>query len=131
MPAGVVIITSQEEELLRPFLESLSPLQGTGEISAGLLIDGLMARDLSCPSTAKHAFILRPLPTRAERLQQFASTQRAEMLRYTALRPAAQRYFIAPVQMCSYASTVNGHDSIHAIREFCTSLSCRWRAGLL
>jgi hypothetical protein len=58
-------------------------VQGTGEISAGLRIDGLMARDLTCAPTAKHAYILRPLPTRADRLQRFATTQRAAMLRYT------------------------------------------------
>ena len=57
-------------------------MQGTGEISAGLRIDGLMARDLTCAPTAKHAYILRPLPTRADRLQRFATTQRAAMLRY-------------------------------------------------
>lgn len=65
--------------------------QGTGEISAGLLIDGAMVRDLTIPPTDKHSFILRPLPTRAARLADFAAAQRAATLRYKAVRPAAQR----------------------------------------
>ncbi len=75
-------------------------LQGTGEISAGLLVDGLMMRDLSSPPTAKHAFILRPLPTRANRLTQFAAAQRAILLRYVAVRPAVQRCGGADASSC-------------------------------
>lgn len=78
----------------------LENLQGTGEISAGLLVDGLMMRDLTSPPTAKHAFILRPLPTRANRLTQFAAAQRSILLRYVAVRPAVQRCAGADASSC-------------------------------
>ena len=40
--------------------------QGTGEVTAGVLQDGLLVRDLQLPLGHKYAFLLRPLPTRAQ-----------------------------------------------------------------
>ena len=40
--------------------------QGTGEVTAGVLLDGLLVRDLQLPLGHKYAFLLRPLPTRAQ-----------------------------------------------------------------
>ena len=41
-------------------------MQGTGEVTAGVLQDGLLVRDLQLPLGHKYAFLLRPLPTRAQ-----------------------------------------------------------------
>ena len=37
-------------------------------MSAGSSVDGIIVRDLQLPETARHAYVLRPLPARARRL---------------------------------------------------------------
>ena len=55
------------------------------------MVDGLLVRDLTRPPAEQHAFVLRPLPSRAARLGAFAARKRRLVLCYTALSPATAR----------------------------------------
>lgn len=66
-------------------------LQGTGEITAGVRLDGILVRDVQLPLGHKYAFLLRPLPARAKRLTAYAARQRRYTLRYVMPTRAQQR----------------------------------------
>lgn len=55
------------------------------------MVDGLLVRDLTRPPNTQHAFVLRPLPSRAGRLYAFAARQRRLVLCYSAVSPATAR----------------------------------------
>lgn len=67
-------------------------MQGTGQIAAGAMLDGLLVRDLTRSADDEHAFILRPLPSRASRLSEFAARRRQLALQYASRSPAVSRY---------------------------------------
>lgn len=60
-------------------------------MTAGVLLDGLLTRDLQVPLGHKYAFLLRPLPARAHRLTAYAARQRRCTLRLTMPNLARQR----------------------------------------
>ena len=121
----------ESSNLPRP---SRTPFQGTGEVSAGAMIDGLLARDLTCAPTSRHAFILRPLPTRAGRLYSFAATTRAAALRYSAARPAVSRFdnlrcLVASGSLCMESSYRQCPDAVCCARacQLCKGCLPLWR----
>jgi hypothetical protein len=57
--------------------------QASGAVAAGGSIDGVLVRDLQLPDVAKHAYVLRPLPARARRLNAWLNEVRRIMLGVT------------------------------------------------
>ena len=55
-------------------------LQSNGCLSAGASVDGLIVRDLQLPEAARHAYVLRPLPARARRLNNWQAGLRRMLL---------------------------------------------------
>ena len=51
-----------------------------GTIVAGASVDGIIVRDLQLPDGAKHAYVLRPLPARARRLNTWVQNIRRVLL---------------------------------------------------
>lgn len=58
-------------------------MQGAGGLSAGVVVDGALVRDLQLRPDSRFACVLRPLPQRAAALGAFAAEQRRRMLRLT------------------------------------------------
>lgn len=55
-------------------------LQASGSLSAGASVDGVIVRDLQLPEAARHAYVLRPLPARARRLNTWHASLRRTLL---------------------------------------------------
>lgn len=55
-------------------------LQASGCVSAGASVDGVVVRDLQLPEAARHAYVLRPLPARARRLNAWHASLRRVLL---------------------------------------------------
>lgn len=47
---------------------------------AGGVMDGVIVRDLQLPEHARHAYVLRPLPARAQRMQAEVQRLRRRLL---------------------------------------------------
>lgn len=54
--------------------------QGNGAVAAGISVDGIIVRDLQLPEQARHAYVLRPLPARARRLNSWLNLLRRQLL---------------------------------------------------
>lgn len=54
--------------------------EASGDLDGGAIIDGVLVRDLQLPDAAKHAYMLRPLPARANRLSKWLNGARREVL---------------------------------------------------
>jgi len=65
-------------------------LQANGAMAAAASIDGIILRDLQLPDIAKHAYVLRPLPARARRLNSWLQSIRRGILGITETSPARQ-----------------------------------------
>ena len=80
---------------LQPWLTCLflceSSSQGNKQLHAGLTLDGVLARDLQLRPSSKFAYLLRPLPARAEQLNDYATRFRRRILRVVALSRARKR----------------------------------------
>lgn len=63
-----------------PTLTPLLPPQANGAMSAGAMVDGIIVRDLQLPEQARHAYVLRPLPARARRLNTWLNLVRRRLL---------------------------------------------------
>ncbi len=59
---------------------AMSSMQANGSVSAGASVDGVIVRDLQLPETARHAYVLRPLPARARRLNAWHAVLRRTLL---------------------------------------------------
>lgn len=55
-------------------------LHSDGMVSAGASVDGVIVRDLQLPEAARHAYVLRPLPARARRLNAWLTKSRRQLL---------------------------------------------------
>lgn len=66
---------------------SCSGLQSNGCMSAGASVDGIIVRDLQLPETARHAYVLRPLPARARRLNAWHAVIRRALLGIQPISP--------------------------------------------
>lgn len=64
---------------------ALLRVQQNGEVFAGLSVDGIIVRDLQLPDVAKHAYVLRPLPARARRLNAYSHEVRRLLMGITQL----------------------------------------------
>jgi len=63
-------------------------LHGQGKKVASLTVDGVLMRDLQLPDGAKHAYVLRPLPARASRMNSSIRHARRIMLGMQTEKPA-------------------------------------------
>lgn len=68
--------------------------QGVGQLHAGLTMDGVLVRDLQLRPASKFAYLLRPLPARAEQLNDYATRYRRRILRVVAISKAHKRCFL-------------------------------------
>ena len=73
--------------------------QGIGQLHAGLTMDGVLARDLQLRPTSKFAYLLRPLPARAEQLNEYATRYRRRILRVVSVTKAHKRYPSLPFSL--------------------------------
>jgi len=76
-------------------IEAAVKLQPSGTIIAGASVDGVIVRDLQLPEGAKHAYVLRPLPARARRLNGRVQSLRRYLLGVTPLSPARFMWNVA------------------------------------
>jgi hypothetical protein len=60
-------------------------------------MDGVLARDLQLRPASKFAYLLRPLPARAEQLNEYATRYRRRILRVVNITKAHKRYRLLPV----------------------------------
>jgi hypothetical protein len=67
----------------------------SGTILAGASVDGMIVRDLQLPDGAKHAYVLRPLPARARRLNGWVQSLRRYLLGVTPISPARRMWNVA------------------------------------
>lgn len=67
-------------------------LQGYGAVVAGLSVDGIIVRDLQLPEQARHAYVLRPLPARARRLNTWLNLLRRQLMGISYISPAKLRW---------------------------------------
>jgi hypothetical protein len=66
-----------------------------GTIVAGASVDGMIVRDLQLPDGAKHAYVLRPLPARARRLNGWVQNIRRYLLGVIPITPARMMWNVA------------------------------------
>ncbi|KAL4553401.1 hypothetical protein Ndes2526B_g03263 [Nannochloris sp. 'desiccata'] len=69
-------------------IEGALKFHPNGTIIAGASVDGMIVRDLQLPDGAKHAYVLRPLPARARRLNGWVQNIRRYLLGVTPISPA-------------------------------------------
>ena len=67
--------------------------QGTGSLHGGVMVDGMLVRDLQLKPDSKYAFFLRPLPARAKALNERAAKFRTQLLRVVQTSKALRRCF--------------------------------------
>ena len=66
-------------------------MQGTGETTAGVKLDGVLARDLQVRSDARFGHFLQPLPSRTLLLGSYANAYRRRLLRYSNISQSTKR----------------------------------------
>ena len=76
-------------------IEGAVKFHPNGAIVAGASVDGMIVRDLQLPDGAKHAYVLRPLPARARRLNSWVQTIRRYLLGVTPVSPARMMWNVA------------------------------------
>jgi hypothetical protein len=76
-------------------IEGALKFHPNGTIVAGASVDGLIVRDLQLPDGAKHAYVLRPLPARARRLNGWVQSVRRYLLGVTSMSPARMLWNVA------------------------------------
>lgn len=75
-------------------------MQANGAVAAGISVHGIIVRDLQLPEQARHAYVLRPLPARARRLNAFLNLLRRQLLGVVRVSPAKYRRAL-PAQLAS------------------------------
>ena len=82
--------------------------QGNRQLHAGLTLDGLLARDLQLRPSSKFAYLLRPLPARAEKLNEYATRFRRRILRVVNLSRARKRCVLLALPLLVGNVNLNG-----------------------
>lgn len=90
-------------------------VQASGAMAAGASIDGIILRDLQLPDMAKHAYVLRPLPARARRLDGWLQGVRRELLGISTTTPAQQLWLRAHCKILLRQKTSTSH--MHRLLE--------------
>lgn len=67
-------------------------MQGVGALRAGLVVDGILVRDLQMKPDSRVAHFLRPLPARAAKLATYVTKFRRRLLRLTSYTVAHKLY---------------------------------------
>ncbi|KAK9815754.1 hypothetical protein WJX72_009012 [[Myrmecia] bisecta] len=76
-------------------LRAAANYKGTGEIKAGLNLDGFLTRDLQLSANAPNAYFARPLPQRSLVLTEYACDFRRRLLRVATPHKAVKRWLKA------------------------------------